>query len=73
MENDDSRAQRGQGDIQATASSGSLELLGEMLQICFWGIPKELEEVIMQPVCMSSIDDKVGDGQDLKQQPRSLA
>ena len=35
MENDNSRAQGGQGDIQATAGSGSLELLSEMFQISF--------------------------------------
>ena len=35
MENDNSRAQGGQGDVQATAGSGSLELLSEMFQISF--------------------------------------
>ena len=35
IENDNSRAQGGQGDVQATAGSGSLELLSEMFQISF--------------------------------------
>ena len=35
MEHNNSRAQGGQGDIQATVGSGSLQLLSEMFQISF--------------------------------------
>lgn len=73
MEDDNSRPQGGQRDIQATAGRCGLQLLGEMLQVSLRGVPEEFEEVIMETVCMGAVDDEVRDGKHLEQETGSLA
>lgn len=61
-----------QRDVQTAASGRRLQLLGEMFQVCVRCIAKELEEIVMETVCVGSIDDDVRDGQDFKEQPCTL-
>lgn len=72
MEDDYRGTESGQRDIQTAASGSRLQLLGEMFQVRIRCIAKELEEVIMETVRVGSIDYHIRDGQDFKEQPRSL-
>lgn len=72
MEDDHCGTESGQRDIQTTASGSRLQLLGEMFQVRIRCITKEFEEIIMETVRVGSIDYHIRDGQDFKEQPRSL-
>lgn len=73
MEDDHSRTQGGQRNIQTTAGRRSLQLLGEVLQIGVRRIPKKLEQVIVETVSVGAVDDEVRDGKHLQQETGSLA
>lgn len=73
VKDDHRRAQGGQWNIQATAGRRGLQFLGEMLQVSIRGVPEELEEVIMEAVGMGTVNDEVGDGENLEQETGSLA
>lgn len=73
VEDDYCGTESGQRDIQTAASGSRLQLLGEMFQVRIRCITKELEEVVMETVRVGSIDHHIRDGQDFKEQPRSLA
>lgn len=73
VEDDHRGAQSGQRDVQAAASRGGFQLLGEMLQVSVRRIPEELEEVVVESVGVGAVDDEVGDGEDLEQEAGPLA
>lgn len=73
MEDDHSRAQGGQWDIQATACRRGLQFLGEMLQVSIRCVPEELEEVIVETIGVGAVNDEVGDGEHLEQETGPLA
>lgn len=43
-----------------------------MFQVGIRRITEELEQIVMETVCMGSVDDHIGDSQDFEEQPGSL-
>ena len=73
VEDDDGRAQSGEGDVQTEARGSGLQLLGEVLQVGLRGVSQETEEVVVETVGVGAVYDEVGDGQHLEQQAGALA
>lgn len=71
MEDDDSRAQGGQRDIQAAARGGRLQLPGKVLQVGLRGVAQEFEKVVAETVSACPINDEIRDGQDFEEQAGS--
>lgn len=67
LEDDDSRAQRGEGHIQTTPAGQRSQFWGEVLQVGPRGTTKKLEHVVVEALCTCTIDHYVRHRQYLEQ------
>ena len=58
--------------VELELTSGSLELLAEILQIGLRGVGEELEEIVVESLSPRPVDDHIGDGEHLEKEPHAL-
>lgn len=72
MEHNNCWPKCGHRSFDVTLFQCHFELWGKVLQVSLGRIPKELEQIPMQPVGSRAIDDHVRDGYHLQQEPCAL-
>lgn len=72
MKDDNTGTKSRNGFIQLKPLRGGLQFHRKMLQVSLWRIAKKLEQVSAEALCSRSVDDDVGNCQNLQKKTHSL-